>query len=85
MWNFIGIVLIFGVVFPIIIGVLVSRGNLEESAIANLVVLPGSWLASFIIYKSTNYFEAEHGHLSKINKEKIAKHDLSYRETTSKL
>jgi len=75
MWNFIVIVLIFGIVFPIAVGILVSRGQLDNNALANIILFPGSWFAAYIIHKSANYVASEHGHLSKMSIEEREKLD----------
>ena len=77
MWNFIVIVLIFGLVFPIIVGVLVSRDQLENAALANIIMFPGSWFAAYVIHRSANHVAAEHGHKTDEFKEEKAEHDAA--------
>ncbi len=77
MWNFIIIVLIFGVVFPIIVCIFVFRGQLDNTALANLIEFPGSWFAAYVIYKSANSIAEEHGHRADEFREERAKHDAA--------
>lgn len=85
MWNFIGITLIFGLVFPIIVGILVAKEQLPQTSLANIILFPASWLAAYILYKSSDYFALNYGHKSKETQEDNQEFDEALERISDRL